>query len=286
MEFPTYIKDSSIAHPDEQWNMHRNEYERIVLTNPIQNLGHGLHPKTGRTPIPNQIDDAGQDQDMKDGDTLVWKQGVLNHITFVRWRNMQQSMAIAIFSPTWGIFTRIPVWCNYLQVVNIVEKITKGMQIVVDQLVREGANPTSPFFECHIYEPTFESMPEKFVKCATQVKEEIVRLVRPALTHFINYKFKVRPFDVMDIKSDEEGPTIEAQWIPEAGRMIVAICRELKPDGSYGKIENLDWVDDAVIEDVTKVPRPDWVLKLERTESSFADATTAGWLWPVMQARS
>ncbi|QKX60550.1 uncharacterized protein TRUGW13939_07695 [Talaromyces rugulosus] len=224
MEFPTYIKDSSIAHPNQQWNMHFNEYERMVLTNPIQNRGQGLHPRTGGPPIPNHIEDGGQAQEIHDGETKTFtrKGGGVNQITFARWGNVQQSIAIAIFSQKWGIFSRVPVNAT-----------------VVDQLAREGVNPTLPFFECYIFEPTFENMPEQFVKCAMQVKKEINRLVRPALTRFINYRFKVKPFNITDTESDEEGPAIEGQWVPEAGGILVVICRELKPDGSYGKWRNL-----------------------------------------------
>lgn len=281
MEPPPDIEDSSLAHPDEQWKIHRTKYEHKALINPIQNLGHGLHPRIERGPLYDEFDDADKAQEINDCDVYVWIPHPGKGISLVRWKNMQRSMSIAIFSPTCGIFARIPVWCVYLQVVNIVEEITTTMRWVIDKLVDFGADPTFPLFECHIYEPIFENMPEEFVKCATQVKTEIVRLVRPALTHFMNYKFKIKPFKGMLIDNDENGPAIEAQWIPEADRMVLAICRELKPDGSYGKIENLDWVDDVVIEDVTNVPPPDWVVKLERTESAFADHSTM-WLRPAI----
>ncbi|CRG86889.1 hypothetical protein PISL3812_03902 [Talaromyces islandicus] len=274
MNFTTVPDDSSLAHPDEQWNMNP-VWEGMALPNPIHHLGWGLHPWINRIPTANEIDNADQAQEINDCDVFVWQQSTFNHKAFVRWRNMQRSIAIAIFSPTWGIFARIPVWCVYLQVVNVVEEITVALQQIVNKLVLESPNQTLPLFECHIYEPIFENMTEEFVKCVTQVKEEVIRIVRPALTHFVHCKFKVKPFTGTLIDNDEDGPAVEAQWIPKAERMVLTICRELKPDGSYGKIENLDWVDDVVIEDVRDVPLPVWVEDLNRTESAFDVTATA-----------
>lgn len=266
MESSTAPENSRLAHPDEQWKMHRNAWAHVVFNNPR------LHPQVGRTPIPNEIDGADHAKEINDSDVFIWKQSTFNHKPFIRWGNMQRSIAIAIFSPTWGIFSRTPIWSPYLQVVNDAEEISISLKKIVIHLLLEGSNQKIPFFECHIYEPTFENMTEEYVKCAMQVKAEVIGLVRPVLTRFINYKFKVKPFKGTFIDNDEDGPVIEAQWIPDAERMVLAICRELKPDGSYGKIENLDWVDDVVIKHVQNVPLPDRDETIRRTESVFDDS--------------
>jgi hypothetical protein len=108
-----------------------------------------------------------------------------------------------------------------------------------------------------------------FVECAIVVKKEVIRVVRPALTHFISYKFKVKPFDGTLIGFDQDGPVMEAQWVPKAQRLVLTMRRDLKPDGTYGKTENLDWVDDLVIANVEDVPLPAWVENLRRTNSGF-----------------
>lgn len=277
MELAKVVQDSSLTHPDEQWKMHRNDYERTVLYNPLQNLGHGLRPDNKLGPLYDEFGNADKAKEINDFDVYLWMPHPDRQVSLIRWKKTQLSAAISIFCQEWGIFARIPLWCVNLEVAKVVEEITGTMRWVMDRLVDCRIKPTIPLFECHIYEPSFEHLPSEYVESAMQIKKEIARLVRPALTHFINYKFKIAPFMGVMIQHEDDGPVVEAQWVPEAGRMVLAMSRELKPDGSFGKIEHLDWIDGVAIEDVTNVPLPLFIEGLERTVSPFASPNIAEW---------
>lgn len=263
MKHSTDLDDSSFTHPQQQWSMHRNEFERVFVGNAIQTLGNGLHPCPDRE-APAVIDNRAFE--MQEPTVFLWRQRTFNSKAFIRWRNIQRSIAIAIFSPIWGVFVRIPVWNSHLHIVNIIEQLTKSLRLAILELVYSGYKQVEPLFECHIYEPVFDNMTKEFVESADQIKSEVIRMVRPTLKHFVNVKFKVKPFKGTLLDHQEEGPAIEAQWVPEAERMVVALCRELKPDGTYGKVEDLEWAKAAKIKNVNDVPLPDWAVKLTTAE--------------------